>query len=217
MGKLSGKDFISIHELTAADLEEIFKLSADLKAKLKNGEKHEYLWAKSMAMIFEKPSTRTRVSFEIGMWQLGGLAINLDQEGIGLGTRESISDVAKTLSRYADGILIRTFDHQNVIDLAAAADVPVINGLSDLTHPCQALTDVFTIKEFKKDSKLKVAYVGDGNNVCHSLMVACAKVGLNLTIATPKGYEPKDEIVSQAFEEARENNVEMDIVNDPIL
>ena len=126
------KDFISIHDLSAAEVEGIFELAADLKEKQKQKKKHEYLWAKSMAMIFEKPSTRTRVSFEIGMWQLGGLAINLDQEAIGLGTRESIPDVARTLSRFADAILIRTFAHEKVIELAKYASVPVINALSDL-------------------------------------------------------------------------------------
>src|SRR3989344_8224471 len=194
------KDFISIHDLSSSEAEEILQLAADLKDKQKRKEKHEYLWAKSLAMIFEKPSTRTRVSFEIGMGQLGGLAINLDQEAIGLGTRESIRDVARTLSRYADALLIRTFAHEKVIELAKYASVPVINALSDLLHPCQALADVFTIREKKGIGGgrgmrgIKTAYIGDGNNVCHSLMFAAAKVGLNLTVATPKGYEPKDEI-----------------------
>ena len=218
------KDLISIHDLTSLQVEEILNLAKELKQKQKNKEKHEYLWAKSLAMIFEKPSTRTRVSFEIGMWQLGGLAINLDQENIGLGARESIGDVAKTLSRYADGILIRTFEHKKVIDLAKSASVPVINGLSDLLHPCQALTDVFTIREekglegAKKDGKgLKVAYIGDGNNVCHSLMFACAKVGINLTIAVPVGYEPDEEIVKMAFSDAKTAGIQIDILNDPIM
>src|SRR3989339_1229819 len=146
------KDFISIHDLASQEISDILALAADLKNKQKNGIKHEYLWAKSLAMIFEKQSTRTRVSFEIGMWQLGGLAINLDQEAIGLGSRESIGDVAKTLSRYADAILIRTFAHQKVVDLAKHSSAPVINALSDLEHPCQALTDIFTIREKKVES-----------------------------------------------------------------
>ncbi len=224
MGKLSGKDFISIHDLTSSDIEEIFKLSSDLKEKQKKQEKHEYLWAKSLAMIFEKPSTRTRVSFEIGMWQLGGLAINLDQEAIGLGVRESIGDVAKTLSRYADAILIRTFEHAKVLELARHASIPVINGLSDLLHPCQALADVFTVKENKGISGsireyqgLKMAYIGDGNNVCNSLMFAAAKLGMNLVIATPPGYEPKKEIVELAFEDGKKAGIELDILNDPVV
>jgi len=212
------KDFISIHDLKLAEIEEILALSADLKQKQKNNEKHEYLWAKSMAMIFEKPSTRTRVSFEIGMWQLGGLAINLDQEAIGLGERESVADVARTLSRFAEAILIRTFSHAKVIELAKYSDKPVINALSDLLHPCQAMADVFTIKEKKGSLKgLKLAYIGDGNNVCHSLMFACAKLGINLVVACPKGYEPKAEIVKMAFEDAKTSGAEIDILNDPVV
>lgn len=213
------KDLISIHDLTAAEVEEILALAADLKDKQKRKEKHEYLWAKSLAMIFEKPSTRTRVSFEIGMWQLGGLAINLDQEAIGLGKRESIGDVAKTLSRFADAILIRTFNHEKVVELAKYASVPVINGLSDLLHPCQALSDVFTIREHKGNQpNLKVAYIGDGNNnVCHSLMFASAKVGLNLTVATPEGYEPNEKIFELASEDAKKTGIEIDILNDPVI
>ena len=215
------KDFISIHDLSAAQVAEILDLAADLKDKQKNKVKHEYLWAKSMAMIFEKPSTRTRVSFEIGMWQLGGLAINLDQEAIGLGTRESIPDVARTLSRFADAILIRTFAHEKVLELAKYASVPVINALSDLHHPCQALADIFTIREKKRADKLeqlKMAYIGDGNNnVCHSLMQAAVKVGLNLTVAAPKGYEPSDEIVREVFADAKKAGVEIDILNDPVV
>jgi ornithine carbamoyltransferase len=218
MSKLSGKDLISIHDLTSAEISQIFDLAADLKNKQKKQEKHEYLWAKSMAMIFEKPSTRTRVSFEIGMWQLGGLAINLEQEATGLGVRESVGDVAKTLSRYADAILIRTFEHAKVIELAKHTEIPVINGLSDLLHPCQALADFFTVREKKGDLKgLKFAYVGDGNNVCHSLMFAAAKMGMNMTIATPRGYEPNEQMIQLAFEDGKSAGVEMDILNDPVI
>jgi ornithine carbamoyltransferase len=213
------KDFISIHNLTTSEVEEILNLAADLKDKQKHNVKHEYLWAKSMAMIFEKQSTRTRVSFEIGMWQLGGLAINLDQEAIGLGTRESVGDVAKTLSRFADAILIRTFAHEKVVELAKFASVPVINALSDLLHPCQALSDVFTIREKKGFNlkNIKMAYIGDGNNVCHSLMFAAAKVGLNLTVATPNGFEPNEEIVGMALKDAKHAGVEINILNDPVI
>lgn len=212
------KDLISIHDLTSSEVQDILTLATDLKDKQKRGEKHEYLWAKSLVMLFEKPSTRTRVSFEIGMWQLGGLAINLDQQNIGLGSRESIGDVAQTLSRYADAILIRTFDHSKVIELAKNASVPVINALSDLLHPCQALSDIFTVFEKKKTfNGIKFAYIGDGNNVCHSLMEAAAKVGMNMIIATPKGYEPNEEIVRSTFEAAKKTGVRIDIVNDPVI
>jgi ornithine carbamoyltransferase len=218
MPSLSKKDFITIHDFSSSEIEGIFSLAFDLKEKLKKGKKHQHLPGKSLAMIFEKPSTRTRVSFEVGMLQLGGLAINLDQEAIGLGVRESIGDVAKTLSRYADAILIRTFAHAKVLELAEHASVPVINGLSDLLHPCQALADVFTIKEKKGELKgLKFAYIGDGNNVCHSLMFAAAKLGMNLTIATPDGYEPKEDIIKLAFAESEISGSEIDILNDPIV
>jgi len=214
------KDFISIHDLSASEVKDILALAADLKEKQQNKIKHEYLWAKSMAMIFEKPSTRTRVSFEIGMWQLGGLAINLDQEAIGLGTRESIADVARTLSRFADAILIRTFAHEKVIELAKYASVPIINALSDQSHPCQALADIFTIIERKgKDGLkgLKMAYIGDGNNVCHSLMFAAAKIGLNLVVATPKGYEPDEKVTALALADGKKAGIEIDILNDPVV
>ncbi|MBN2057916.1 MAG: ornithine carbamoyltransferase [Candidatus Saganbacteria bacterium] len=219
MAKLAQKDFISIHDLSFDEIDGIFRLTEDLKDKQRRGEKHEYLWAKSLAMIFEKPSTRTRVSFEIGMWQLGGLAINLDQEAIGLGVRESVGDVARTLSRYADAILVRTFEHEKVLELAKNSSVPVINGLSDLLHPCQALADIFTVRE-KKEGQLKglkIAYIGDGNNVCHSLMLACAKLGINLTVACPKGYEPDQLIVDWAFADAKKTGVEMNILHDPVI
>ncbi|HTY13700.1 MAG TPA: ornithine carbamoyltransferase [Candidatus Omnitrophota bacterium] len=212
------KDLISIHDLSPAEILDIFKLAADLKDKQKKQIKHEYLWAKSLAMIFEKQSTRTRVSFEIGMWQLGGLAINLDQEAVGLGTRESIGDVARTISRYADAILLRTFEHDKVIELAKYASIPVINGLSDRSHPCQALTDFFTVIENKgNDLKhIKFTYIGDGNNVCNSLIMTAAKLGVNMTVATPPKYEPDAEIVKNAFADAERNGVEIDIMNDPV-
>ncbi|MCU0641170.1 MAG: ornithine carbamoyltransferase [Candidatus Margulisbacteria bacterium] len=213
------KDFISIHDLSAPEVNAILELAADLKEKQKNKIKHEYLWAKSLAMIFEKPSTRTRVSFEIGIWQLGGLGINLDQEATGLGTRESIPDVARTLSRFADAILIRTFAHQKVIELARHASVPVINALSDESHPCQALSDVFTIIEHKGKElkKLKLAYIGDGNNVCNSLMYAAPKVGLNLVVATPPGYEPDEPVTERAFADALKAGISIEVTNDPVV
>ncbi len=230
-----GKDLISIHDLTTTEILDIFKLASDLKEKQKKKIKHEYLWAKSLAMIFEKQSTRTRVSFEIGMWQLGGLAINLDQEAVGLGTRESIGDVARTISRYADAILLRTFAHEKVIELAKYASIPVINGLSDRSHPCQALSDFFTIIEKKNVGAglvparsggqpqglslhdLKIAYIGDGNNVCNSLMMTAAKLGVNMTIATPPGFEPIEDIVKTVFKDAGETGAEIDILNDPVV
>ncbi len=217
MAELQGKDLISIHSLSTDDIWKILNLAKDLKSGEKSGESHKLLAGKTLAMIFEKPSTRTRMSFTVGMWQLGGLAVNLDPEESQLGTRESIGDVARTLSRYVDGIMTRTFSHERVLELAKYATVPVINGLSDLLHPCQALSDIFTILEKKENLKgLKIAYVGDGNNVCHSLMFACAKLGANLVIATPKGYEPKEEMVSLAFSDAKATGDLIEIMNDPV-
>ena len=157
------------------------------------------LQGKSLALIFQKPSTRTYVSFYVGMFELGGTALYLGPDQIKLGERETVHDVAKTLSRYVSGIVLRTFAHQTVIDMAAFADVPVINGLSDYSHPCQALADLFTIREkFGSFKNITMAYVGDGNNVCNSLIAVCAKVGLHLNIATPKGYEPDKGVMRMA-------------------
>lgn len=214
MAKLSGKDFISIHDLSASEIEEVFNLAAELKTK----QTSHLLSGKSMALIFEKPSTRTRVSFEVGMYQLGGKTVHLSPRAVQLGVREAIKDVAHTLSRYVDGVMLRTFHHKDILEFARFATVPVINGLTDLLHPCQALADVFTVREKKGNLKgLKFAYIGDGNNVCHSLMFAAAKVGMNLTIAAPKGYEPKEEIVKLAFEDAKKSGIEIDILSDPVI
>jgi ornithine carbamoyltransferase len=215
---MKGKDFTSIHDLSLSEIEGIFKLSADLKAKLKKKEPHSLLAGKTLALIFEKPSTRTRVSFEVGMFQLGGKTVHLSPRAVQLGEREAVSDVARTLSRYVDGVMLRTFSHQLLIDFAKYADVPVLNGLSDLLHPCQALSDIFTVLEKKGNVKgIKFAYIGDGNNVCHSLMFAAAKVGMNLTVATPKGYEPKETVIKQAFADAKKTGIEIDILNDPVI
>ena len=191
------KDLISIKDLTSQEVKDILILTDKLKKnKLKFSK---ILSGKTLALIFQKPSNRTRVSFEVGMYQLGGNAIYLSPSEINLGVRESISDVAKTLSRYVDTIVLRTFQHQNVVDLALFASVPVINGLSDFSHPCQALADIYTIKEkFKTLKGITLAYVGDGNNVCNSLLYAAAKVGLNMTVGAPVGYEPDKPVLKES-------------------
>lgn len=190
------KNLISIQDLTKAEIEDIFNLTDKLKKDKAKFSK--VLQGKTIALIFQKPSNRTRVSFEVGMYQLGGNSIYLAPNEINLGVRESIKDVAKTLSRYVDGIVLRTFEHKNVLELAEYATVPVINGLSDFSHPCQALADIYTIKEKLPDlKKVTLAYVGDGNNVCNSLIFACAKLGMAMNIATPKGYEPQAEVIAQ--------------------
>ena len=213
-----GMDLLSIHELSAADVEEILTLAADLKAKQKAGIPHKLLAGKTLGMIFEKSSTRTRVSFEVGMYQLGGQALFLSSRDLQLGRGEPIKDTARVLSRYLDGIMIRTYGHERIEELARYADIPVINALSDLLHPCQALTDLLTIREYKGKNLagLKMAYVGDGNNMTHSLMYAAAKVGMNFAAATPEGYEPNAEVVTNAKADAAAKGATIIITHNPM-
>ena len=213
-----GMDLLSIHELRADDVEEILTLAADLKAKQKAGIPHKLLAGKTLGMIFEKSSTRTRVSFEVGMYQLGGQALFLSSRDLQLGRGEPIKDTARVLSRYLDGIMIRTYGHERIEELARYADIPVINALSDLLHPCQALTDLLTIREYKGKNLagLKMAYVGDGNNMTHSLMYAAAKVGMNFAAATPEGYEPNAEVVTNAKADAAATGATVTITHNPM-
>lgn len=208
---------ISVHDLTPDEINEIFDLSAKLKQYLKEGKEHKYLKGKTLGMLFSKSSTRTRVSFEVGMYQLGGYPLFLSANEIQLGRGESIYDTAQVLSRYVDGIMIRTYSHQDVIDLAKYSTIPVINGLTDLMHPCQALADLFTIYEKKGRLKgLKLAYIGDGNNMAHSLLHGCAKVGMDISIATPQGYECDPVIVEEAKKDAEISGSNIFITNDPV-
>jgi len=196
------KDFIEIHDFSAREVMSILELAKSIKAKPK--KYREALKGKTLAMIFEKSSTRTRVSFEVGMLQLGGHALFLSSRDIQLGRGEPIADTAKVLSRYVDGIMARTFAHKTVTDLAENATVPVINGLTDLSHPCQVMADYMTAWE--KLGKLKgkkIAWVGDGNNMAHSLMFGAPKVGMDIAVATPRGYEPDPEVVAQAQADAK--------------
>jgi ornithine carbamoyltransferase len=181
------------------EIYEILDLASELKAKQKKGIMHELLKNKSLGMIFEKSSTRTRVSFEVGMTQLGGHALYLSPKELQMGRGETISDTAKVLSRFVDGIMYRAFDHKMMLELAKNSTVPVINGLDDIEHPCQIIADLLTVKEKKKNFKgLKLAYVGDGNNVCNSLLLGAAIVGMNMSVGCPKGYEPNKEILEKA-------------------
>jgi ornithine carbamoyltransferase len=181
------------------EIYEILTLASELKDKQKKGIAHELLKNKSLGMIFEKSSTRTRVSFEVGMTQLGGHALYLSPKELQMGRGETISDTAKVLSRFVDCIMYRAFDHKMMLELANNAAVPVINGLDDFEHPCQIMADLLTIKEKKKDfNKLKLAYVGDGNNVCNSLLLGSAIVGMDMSVGCPKGYEPNKEILGKA-------------------
>ncbi|MDY6314876.1 MAG: ornithine carbamoyltransferase [Clostridia bacterium] len=210
------KHLLSIHDLSVDEVEKILDTAADLKAKLKAGIEHKILAGKSMGMIFSKSSTRTRVSFETGMYQLGGHALFLSSNDIQLGRGESIYDTANVLSRYLDGIMIRTFKQSDVEDLAKYGSIPIINGLTDLLHPCQALTDIFTAYEHKGRLKgLKLAYIGDGNNMAHSLMYAGAKVGMDVSVASPEGYECNAEIIENAKADAKLTGAVIDVSNDP--
>lgn len=208
------KDLISIKLVSTEEVKEILALTAKVKKDPQSFSRA--LSGKTQALIFQKPSNRTRVSFEVGMYQLGGHSIYLGPDEINLGVREAIKDVARTLSRYVDAIILRTFAHSNVLEMAEYADVPVINGLSDFSHPCQALADVFTIQEQLGTFKGKtLAYVGDGNNVCNSLIYACAKVGLNIKVASPEGYEPDTRVFKEAKSMALLKDVLICLTHDP--
>lgn len=206
------RDLVSMLELTD-DLPQILDLALNLKNIQTANERHEPLKDKSLAMIFEKPSTRTRVSFEVGMTQLGGHALYLSTSDLQLGRGETIADTAKVLSRYVDAIMYRGYEHSKTVELAREATVPVLNGLDDLEHPCQIVADLFTIMEKKEDlSGLKLAYLGDGNNVCNSLLLGCAMSSMNIQAACPEGYHPDSGILRTAKEIGEENNVSVEVI-----
>ena len=193
------RHLISLRDHSTERIHEILETARALKLEHRAGVRHSMLAGKTLAMVFQKPSLRTRVSFETGMWQLGGHAIYLGPEDIKLGKRETTEDIALNLSRYVDGIMARVFEHKTVAELAEHATVPVINGLCDMFHPCQALADFLTIREKKRRLHgLTLAFIGDGNNVAHSLMLGCAKLGMAFRIACPVGYEPSEDVVAHA-------------------
>ena len=198
------------------DLIGILELAASIKNRTKAGEPYEPLRGKSLAMIFEKSSTRTRVSFEVGMTQLGGHALFLSPNDLQIGRGETIADTARVLSRYVDGIMYRAYRNENMRELARHATVPVINGLDDKEHPCQIIADLLTIQEHKGTLKgLKLAYVGDGNNVCNSLLLGCAEVGMHMAAGVPEGYEPDPKLVSEARRISMTTESKIEIVHDP--
>jgi ornithine carbamoyltransferase len=210
------KDLLAVSDLAPKDITNILKRSATLKKLLKQGKPHQTLKGKSLGMIFEKSSTRTRVSFEVGMFQLGGQALFLSPNDLQIGRGELVADTARTLSRYLDGIMIRTFAQATVEELAHFASIPVINGLTDLHHPCQALADLLTIQEKRKKLRgLTLAYVGDGNNVANSLIQACVKVGMHFAIASPRGYELDTAIMKQSQAEGKHTKADVLATNDP--
>lgn len=209
------KDFIDVLDFSTNEIIEIFELAKKMKANKANY--YDSLRYKTLSLIFEKPSLRTRTSFDVGIQQLGGFSLYLSPSEINLGKRESVYDVAKNLERMVDGIMIRTFAHQIVVDMAKFAHIPVINGLTDFSHPCQAMADFMTILEKKGNFKnIKIAYVGDGNNVAHSLMHASARLGSHIVVATPLGFEPNLNVWRQSQEVAKETGAKIEVTNDPI-
>ncbi|SFF25176.1 ornithine carbamoyltransferase [Paenibacillus catalpae] len=213
---LKGRDFLMLLDYTPEEIRYLIDLAIDLKKKQKAGEVYQPLKGKTLGMIFEKSSTRTRVSFEVGIYQLGGQGLFLSGNDLQIGRGEPILDTAQVLSRYLDGIMIRTFAHRNVVELARGATIPVINGLTDMSHPCQALADYQTILEHKgRLEGLKLAYIGDGNNVVHSLMMGAAKLGVDISIATPEGYDPDPDLVKQSIDNAKETGARIHLCRDP--
>lgn len=210
---MKSTDLISIHDLARDEVLEILDLAQKVKAD--PGSYRDALPQKTLAMIFEKPSLRTRVSFEAGMTQLGGHAINLAPADVSMGKRESVADIARTLSGMADGIMARTFSHEAIVELARHAAIPVINGLSDHLHPCQALADFLTVREiFGRTEGIRLAYVGDGNNVAHSLMYAGAKLGAHISLATPASHAPDPGVVERARQDAAETGARITVGRD---
>jgi len=210
---LKKKDFISITDFTKDEIGSIFKTAKSFKKD--PFSKSSTLQSKSIALVFQKPSNRTRVSFEVAMVDLGGHAIYLGPDELKLGVRESVKDVAKVLSRYLDGIVARTFGHKDIIEMAKYSSIPVINGLSDLLHPCQGLSDLFTIQEKFGNKKIKISFVGDGNNVLNSLLLGASILGRDISVATPKGHGPKEDIVKKAKSIAKKNGSILELTNDP--
>lgn len=213
---LKGRDFLALADYAPEEIGYLIDLAVDLKHKQKDGQPYQPLKGKTLGMIFEKSSTRTRVSFEVGMYQLGGYALFLSKNDLQLGRGEPIWDTGQVMSRYLDGIMIRTFAHRNVVELARGSTVPVINGLTDLSHPCQAMADYMTIYEKKgRLQGLKIAYVGDGNNMVHSLMMGASKLGMRISVATPEGYEPDPEVSKLSKEIADQTGGAVHVGHDP--
>ena len=208
------KDLLSILDLSRDDILNLFDKAEEIRNLWTENKTYHPLEGKSLGMLFQKPSTRTRLSFEVGMYQLGGHPVFLSPESMQLKRGETIEDTAKVLSRYVDGIMIRTFKQNEVVKLAKAASIPIINGLTDLFHPCQALSDYYTLWRKKKDlNKITLCYVGDGNNVCHSLILGAVKLGVNIVVSNPEGYEPNKEIIKKAKEI---NEEKISFINDPL-
>lgn len=213
---MKGKDLVTLHDWTSEEIWQAIRTAELIKTMSYTGQPYTPLTGKTLGMVFTKPSTRTRVSFEVAIYQLGGYALFLSAQELQLRRGESIADTARVLSRYLNGIMIRTYAHRDVEELAQHASIPVINGLTDYVHPCQALSDIFTIYEkLGRLQGVKLAYLGDGNNVCHSLLFAGAKVGMDVIVSVPEGYEPKDQVMQLAREDARATGASFHIERDP--
>ncbi|HKX82192.1 MAG TPA: ornithine carbamoyltransferase [Nitrososphaera sp.] len=212
------KDVLSMADLDQREITTVLTLASKLKREQKAGRSRPLLSGKTLGMLFQKPSTRTRVSFEVGMYQLGGSAVYLSTNDIQLSRGESIEDTAKTLSLYLDCLMARVYDHTDVQKLASFSSIPVINGLSDMFHPCQILADLLTIQEYKKKLKgVKLGWLGDGDNVCNDLLIGCAKTGIHMTAACPRGYSPASDVVSIAQSAASRTGAEIIVTEDPAL
>lgn len=215
--RFRGRDFISLQDFTGEEIAQMIDVAMELKAENKAGIAHHVLQGKTLAMIFTKSSTRTRVSFEVGIYQLGGSGLFLSNRDIQIGRGEPVEDTARVLSRMVDGIMIRTYSHQDILDLATYSSVPVINGLSDYLHPTQVLADLMTIKEHKGSLQgLKLTYVGDGNNMAHSLLLGGTKMGMHIVIASPQGYQPASEILEKARQNAFSSGGSAQVLEDPL-
>lgn len=214
---LKGKDFLSLHDWTREELEHVLEVARRLKLRRHSGVVDQPLKGKALGMYFAKASTRTRLSFEVGIQQLGGTGLFLSAADLQLRRGETIADTARIFSRYLDGIMIRTFAHNDVVEMAQYADIPVINGLTDQEHPCQVMADLLTIQEKKgRLAGLKLAYIGDGNNMAHSLMDGGAKFGMHVAVASPKGYEPAPAMVDRAAHVAATHGGKVEVTNDPV-
>lgn len=214
---LNSKNILSLQDISASEISSILSLASEFKKNKRKKEFSKLLNGKILGMIFQKPSTRTRVSFESAMIQMGGCAISLNSSDIQLSRGESVDDTARTLSLYLNCLMARVYDHSDIEKLAINSSIPVINGLSNLFHPCQILADLFTIKEHKRKFKnINLAWIGDGNNVCNDMLLGCSKTGINITVASPKGYEPPSWIIQIAKNNSLISNCTVSIVNDPI-
>ncbi|MGB9858101.1 MAG: ornithine carbamoyltransferase [Dictyoglomaceae bacterium] len=216
MADLKGRDLLSISDLTREEIEEIFYLAKKFKLDAKTGKRlSDYLRGKTVALFFEKPSTRTRISFEVGVYELGGYPLYLNAQDLQLKRGETITDTARVLERYVAGIMARVYSHKTLEELSQFTSVPVINGLSDLEHPCQVLADYFTIREKKGERRLKVVYLGDGNNVAHSLILGGAILGMEVVCSSPKDFYPHPKVLEKAKEIAKKTSAKIEIIEDP--